>query len=72
MRLASSMLRSRAVAGLLLVLAVFGFVVCVAGGFLLLRADVPRAFPIVLLVLAVVAAVDIVVIVHRKRRGEPG
>jgi hypothetical protein len=55
-----------------LVLAVFGFVVCVAGGFLLLRADVPRAFPIVLLVLAVVAAVDIVVIVHRKRRGEPG
>ncbi len=55
-----------------LVLAVFGFLVCVVSGFLLLRVDVPRAFPIVLLALAVVAAVDIVVIVQRKRRGEPG
>ena len=55
-----------------LVLAVFGFVVCVVLGFLVLRVDVPRVFGIALLVLAVVAAVDIVVIVHRKRRGEPG
>jgi Family of unknown function (DUF6343) len=55
-----------------LVLAVFGFVVCAVLGFLALRLDVPRVFGIVLLVLAVVAAVDVVVIVHRKRRGEPG
>ncbi len=55
-----------------LVLAVFGFVVCVVPGFLLLRTDLPRSFAVVLLVMAVVAAVDIVVIVRRKRRGEPG
>ena len=56
-----------------LVLAVFGLVVCTVGGILLLNVDaVPVAFPIVLFVFAAVAAVDIVVIVRRKARGEPG
>ena len=63
---------ARSVLTLRLVLAVFGLVVCTAGGFLLLSADVPVAFPVVLFVLAAVALVDIGVVVRRKRRGEPG
>jgi hypothetical protein len=56
-----------------LILAVFGLVICIAGGIFLLQLDpVPVAFPIVLFVLAAVAAVDIVVILRRKARGEPG
>ncbi|MGY2082810.1 DUF6343 family protein [Blastococcus sp. SYSU DS0539] len=64
---------ARSALTLRLVLAVFGLVVCVGGGILMLRADpVPVAFPIVLFVLAAIAAVDIVVILRRKARGEPG
>jgi hypothetical protein len=55
-----------------LVLAAFGLVVCVAGGLILLAADVPVAFAVVLFVLAAVALVDLVVVVRRKLRGEPG
>jgi hypothetical protein len=64
---------ARSALTLRLVLAVFGLVVCIGGGILMLRAEpVPVAFPIVLFVLAAVVAVDIVVIVRRKARGEPG
>jgi hypothetical protein len=55
-----------------LVLASFGLVVCVAGGLVLLAADVPVAFAVVLFVLAAVALVDLVVVIRRKLRGEPG
>jgi hypothetical protein len=55
-----------------LVLAVFGLVVCTVGAFLLLAAGAPRWFAVVLFVLAAVALVDLVVIVRRKLRGEPG
>jgi hypothetical protein len=55
-----------------LILAVFGLVVCVVGGIVLLSVGIPVAFPVVLFVLAAVAAVDIVVVVRRKARGEPG
>ncbi|GAB3349795.1 DUF6343 family protein [Modestobacter lapidis] len=55
-----------------LVLATFGLIICTVFGFLVLRLDVPVAFAVILFVLAVIAAVDVVVIVHRKRRGEPG
>ncbi|WP_138735250.1 DUF6343 family protein [Modestobacter excelsi] len=55
-----------------LVLAVFGLVVCVAGGLVLLAADVPVVFPVLLFVLAAVALVDLVVVARRKLRGEPG
>jgi hypothetical protein len=55
-----------------LVLALFGLVVCVAGGILVLAAGAPTWFAVVLFVLAAVALVDLVVIVNRKRRGEPG
>lgn len=56
-----------------LVLAVFGLVVCVVGGIVALYLEpVPLAFSIVLFVLGAIAIVDIVVIVRRKARGEPG
>ena len=55
-----------------LVLAVFGLVVCLAGGFLVLAAPLPVWFAVVLFVLAAVAAVDLVVVIRRKARGEPG
>jgi hypothetical protein len=55
-----------------LILAAFGLVICVVGGIVLLIAGLPVAFPVVLFVLAAIAAVDIVVIIRRKARGEPG
>jgi hypothetical protein len=55
-----------------LVLAVFGLVVCIAGGIVFLRVGVPVWAAIVLFVLAGVALVDIAVVARRKARGEPG
>ncbi len=55
-----------------LVLAIFGLVVCVAGGIVVLAFDLPVWGAVVLFVLAAVAVVDIAVIVRRKARGEPG
>jgi membrane protein implicated in regulation of membrane protease activity len=63
---------ARSALTLRLVLAVFGLVVCVAGGIVFLAAGLPVWFAVVLFVLAAVALVDIVVIVRRKARGEPG
>ncbi len=55
-----------------LVLAVFGLIVCIGGGLGWLAADLPVWPAVVLFVLGAVAAVDIVVIIRRKARGEPG
>ena len=55
-----------------LVLAVFGLVVCVTGGIAVLAVDAPLWAAVVLFVLAAVAVVDLVVIIRRKARGEPG
>ena len=55
-----------------LVLAAFGLVFCLVAGVLWLMADIPAWPGVVLLVLAAVAAVDLVVVVRRKARGEPG
>ncbi|MGY1813949.1 DUF6343 family protein [Blastococcus sp. SYSU D00820] len=55
-----------------LVLAAFGLVVCLVGGLLWLATDLPAWPAVVLLVLAAVAAVDLVVVIRRKARGEPG
>jgi hypothetical protein len=63
---------ARSALTLRLVLALFGLVVCVAGGILFLAVDAPVPFAVVLFVLAAIALVDLVVIVRRKRRGEPG
>jgi hypothetical protein len=55
-----------------LYLAVFGLVTCTAFAIWLYALDAPPVFVIVLVLLAAVAAVDIAVILRRKRRGEPG
>jgi membrane protein implicated in regulation of membrane protease activity len=55
-----------------LVLAVFGLVVCVAGGIVFLTAGLPVWAAVVLFVFAAIALIDIGVIVRRKARGEPG
>ena len=55
-----------------LVLAVFGVVVCVAGGIVFLRVGVPLWAAIALFVLAGLALADIAVVLRRKGRGEPG
>ncbi len=55
-----------------LVLAVFGLVVCVAAGVVALMTPLPTWFAVALLALGAVAAVDLVVILRRMARGEPG
>ncbi len=55
-----------------MMLAVFGLVVCLAGGVLFLAVDIPIVVPVVLFVLAAVALVDIAIIARRNARGEPG
>jgi hypothetical protein len=55
-----------------LVLALFGLVVSVAGGLGWLATDLPAWPAVVLFVLGAIALVDIVVILRRKARGEPG
>jgi Family of unknown function (DUF6343) len=55
-----------------LVLATFGVVVCVAGGIGVLVSGAPLWFAVALFVLAAVALVDLVVVIRRKLRGEPG
>ena len=56
-----------------LVLAAFGLVFCLGAGLFWLSTDDLPVWPaVVLFVLAAVAAVDLVVVARRKRRGEPG
>jgi hypothetical protein len=55
-----------------LILAVFGLIVCVGGGVLLLSIDVPIAFPVLLFIFAGIALINLVVVARRKARGEPG
>jgi hypothetical protein len=63
---------ARSALTLRLVLAVFGLIVCVGGGLAVLAAGMPGWGAVVLFLLAGTALVDIVVIVRRKARGEPG
>jgi hypothetical protein len=63
---------ARSALTLRLILAVFGLLVCVAGGIVFLVAGLPVWTAVVLFVLAAVALVDIGVIIRRKARGEPG
>jgi hypothetical protein len=55
-----------------LVLAAFGFLSCAGFAVWSAVADFPMPLVVAPALLAVVAAVDLVVIVRRKRRGEPG
>jgi len=52
-------------------LAGFGLVVCAAGAWLAFRVGITW-FGVVLVIMAVVAAVDLAWVAYRKRRGEPG
>jgi hypothetical protein len=52
-------------------LASFGVLVCTAGAVATLLVRAPLWFAVVLLVLAVIAAVDLAWVIHRKLRGEP-
>lgn len=63
---------ARSALTLRLALAIFGLVVCVLGGLGWLATDLPTWPAVVLFVLGAIAAVDIVVILRRKARGEPG
>jgi Flp pilus assembly protein TadB len=63
---------ARSALTLRLVLAVFGLLVCVAGGIAVLAVGAPVWAAVVLFVLAAVALIDMVVIIRRKARGEPG
>jgi hypothetical protein len=64
--------RAQSPIGLRLIAAVFGLVVCLAGGLLVLISPMPTAFGVVLLALALVSVGDLVVVLRRKARGEPG
>ena len=55
-----------------LCLAVSGLVLCTSFAIWLYVIGAPIVFPVMLLVLAAVAVIDIAVIIRRKRRGEPG
>ena len=55
-----------------LCLALLGMVTCTALAIWLYGMDVPVGFVVVLVMLAAAGAVDIAVILRRKRRGEPG
>jgi Flp pilus assembly protein TadB len=63
---------ARSALTLRLVLAVFGLLVCVGGGVAVLAVGAPVWAAVVLFVLAAVALIDMVVIIRRKARGEPG
>jgi hypothetical protein len=62
---------ARSALTLRLVLAGFGLVVCAAGCVMAVVLDLP-AVAVALGIAALIAAVDIVVVARRKRRGEPG
>jgi hypothetical protein len=63
---------ARSALTLRLVLAVFGLLSCGTGAALALTLVSEPAFAALLAFLAAVAVADIVVVVRRKRRGEPG
>ena len=64
---------ARSALTLRLALAAFGLLSCLGAGLFWLSTDDLPVWPaVVLFVLAAVAAVDLVVVARRKRRGEPG
>jgi len=63
---------ARSALTLRIVLATFGLVVCATGAVVLWVAEAPVALPVIAAVFALVAVVDLVVVVRRKLRGEPG
>jgi hypothetical protein len=63
---------ARSALTLRIMLATFGLLVCSAGVVALWVAEAPVAFPLIAALFASVAVVDLVVVIGRKLRGEPG
>jgi hypothetical protein len=55
-----------------LVLAIFGVLISVGGAVIFLAAGLPVWVAVLFFVFAAVALVDLVVVIRRKARGEPG
>jgi hypothetical protein len=55
-----------------LVLATFGLIVCAGAAVTFASAGLPVPLIVVAVLLAVVAAIDLAVIIRRKAHGEPG
>ncbi len=62
---------ARSALTLRIVLATFGLVVCATGAVALLVADAPTAFVAIAAVFALVALVDLGVVIRRKLNSEP-
>ncbi len=62
---------ARSALTLRLVLATFGLLVCSAGAVVLWVAEAPVVFPLIAALFALVAVVDLAVIIRRKSHGAP-
>jgi len=62
---------ARSALTLRIVLATFGLLVCTVGAVVFWAADAP-ALSAIAAVFALVALVDLALVIRRKRRGEPG
>ena len=54
------------------ILAAFGVLACTALAVVLATSEAPVALVVLMALLGLVAAVDLVIVLRRKRRGEPG
>jgi hypothetical protein len=63
---------ARSALTLRIVLATFGLLVCSAGAVVFWVAEAPVVFAVIAAMFALVAVVDLAVVISRKRRGEPG
>jgi hypothetical protein len=63
---------ARSALTLRLILCVFGLLVCGAGAAVFVTVTNAPVFAAVFALLAAVALVDLLVVIRRKRRGEPG
>ena len=63
---------ARSALTLRIVLATFGLVVCSAAAVAFWVTEAPVVFPLIAASFALVAAVDLAVVIRRKLHGEPG
>jgi hypothetical protein len=63
---------ARSALTLRIVYATFGLVVCATGAVALWVADAPAAVPVIAAMFALVALVDLGVVIRRKLNAEPG
>jgi hypothetical protein len=63
---------ARSALTLRIVLTTFGLVVCSAGAVGLWVAEAPVVFPVIATLFALVAVVDLAIVIRRKLHGEPG